>query len=115
MKTHKDLKVWQESIDFVSDIYAMTSNYPNEEQFGLISQLRRASVSIPSNIAEGASRHSKKEFIRFLYIARSSASEIETQLIISRKLGYLNTEDDIVEQQLVRIAKMLTALINKIN
>ncbi len=115
MKTHKDLKVWQESIDFVSDIYAMTSNYPKEEQFGLISQLRRASVSIPSNIAEGASRHSKKEFIRFLYIARSSASEIETQLIISRKLGYLNTEDDIVEQQLVRIAKMLTALINTLN
>ena len=94
MKTHKDLDVWKFAIEFVTNIYKATSDFPDEEKFGLTSQLRRASVAIPSNIAEGAARNHPKEFIQFLYIALSSASEIETQLIIyHRKLHiYYNSE-----------------------
>lgn len=77
---HKDLKVWEKSIELVTDIYALTDDFPSEEKFGLISQLRRASVSIPSNIAEGASRKSENERKRFYEIARSSLVEVDTQM-----------------------------------
>ncbi|UAM96650.1 four helix bundle protein [Polaribacter litorisediminis] len=115
MKTHKDLLVWQKSIDLVTEIYKLTSQFPSNEIYGLVSQLRRASVSIPSNIAEGAARSSDKEFARFLYIARASAAEVETQLIISENLGYLMSDKSKSKEQLLSISKMLTALINKIN
>ena len=72
MKTHKDLDVWKLSIDFVTDIYKVTSSFPKEDQFGLTNQIRRAAVSVPSNIAEGAARNSDKEFLRFLYISLGS-------------------------------------------
>ena len=113
-KTHKDLIVWKKSIDFVTKIYKETSDFPKEEIYGLVSQLRRASVSVPSNIAEGAARNSDKEFIRFLSIARASASEIETQLLISENLGYLKISQDQLKDELLEILKMLTSLINKI-
>jgi len=115
MKTHKDLLVWQKAIDFVTEIYKFTSDFPSHEMYGLTSQLRRASISIPSNIAEGAARNSDKEFVRFLYIARASASEAETQLIISENLGYLPTNTSTLKEGLLSISKMLTALIHKIN
>ena len=86
IKTHKDLDVWKKSIDFVTKIYKTTNSYPKSELYGLVSQIRRAAVSIPSNITEGAVRKSKVEFRQFLYIALSSAAEIETQLIISKNL-----------------------------
>ena len=92
MRPHQKLDVWKKSIDFVSEIYRLTSVFPEKEKFGLISQLRRASISIPSNIAEGAGRESKKEFRNFLSIAQGSASELETQLIISERLEYIDTE-----------------------
>ena len=114
MKTHKDLIVWKKSIDFVTDIYKETNAFPKMEQYGLVSQLRRAAVSIPSNIAEGASRKSKKEFIQFLHIARASSSELETQLIISTKIGYLSSDNLDLEEKLSIISKMLTGLINNL-
>jgi four helix bundle protein len=115
MKTHKDLLVWQKSIDLVTAMYKLTNGFPNNEIYGLTSQLRRASVSIPSNIAEGAARNSDKEFVRFLYIARASAAEVDTQLIISENLGYIKSEKIKLKEELLGISKMLTALINKIN
>jgi four helix bundle protein len=90
MKTHKDLDVWKNSINFVTTIYETTKSFPNSEMFGLVNQIRRAAVSVPSNISEGASRNSNKEFIRFLYISLGSISEIETQLIISQNLNYIS-------------------------
>jgi len=90
VKTHEDLEIWQLGIELVTQIYKMTSNFPKEELYGLTSQMRRCSVSIPSNIAEGAARNSDKEFLQFLYISLGSLSELETQLIISKNLGFLN-------------------------
>ena len=81
MKTHKDLDVWNKAIEFVTNLYAITEKFPNHELYGLTSQIRRAAVSVPSNIAEGAVRNGDAEFIRFLNIALSSAAEVDTQLI----------------------------------
>ena len=89
MHRFKDLEIWKKSKVFCSEIYEITINFPDEEKFGLTNQLRRASVSIPSNIAEGCSRKSNKEFSRFLEIAIGSMYEIETQLLISSDLGFL--------------------------
>ncbi len=90
MNKFKELIVWQKSRLLVKQIYEMTANFPDEEKYGLISQIRRASISIPSNIAEGCGKNSDKEFIRFLEIANSSCYEIETQIIISQDLGFMN-------------------------
>lgn len=87
-RSYKDLIVWQKSIELVMLIYKLTKNFPAEEKYGLISQLRRAAVAIASNIAEGYTRQHGPEFIQFLYVAFASAAEVETQLIISEKLGY---------------------------
>ena len=91
IKTHKDLDVWKLSIQLVKDIYQLTSKFPSEEKFGLVAQIRRAVVSIPSNIPEGEARNSDKDYIRFLYISLGSLSEIETQLIIAEELGFSDT------------------------
>ncbi|MEO8236674.1 MAG: four helix bundle protein [Flavobacterium sp.] len=90
MHRFKDLEIWKLSRKFCSEIYIITSDFPDSEKFGLINQLRRASVSIPSNIAEGCSRSSNKDFSRFLEIAIGSIFEIETQLLIAFDLGYIN-------------------------
>ena len=90
MKTHKDLDAWKYSIDLVTDIYRVTKSFPSTEQYGLTSQIRRCSVSVPSNIAEGAGRHYDKEYIQFLYISLGSLSELETQLIIACNLSYVD-------------------------
>ena len=83
---HKDLEVWIKSMDLVEDVYALSKFFPNDEKFGLTNQIRRASVSVPSNISEGAARKSDKEFIQFLYIALGSLSELETQYLIAVRL-----------------------------
>lgn len=93
MHQYKELKLWQKSIEIVSEIYQLTETFPNKERFNLISQINRAAVSIPSNIAEGAGRNSDKDFVRFLSIAHESTYEVETQLIISKNLGYILDED----------------------
>jgi four helix bundle protein len=88
-RSYRDLEVWKRSIDLVKDIYEATSHFPPAENFGQVQQIRRAAVSIPSNIAEGQFRNSTKEFKQFLSIALGSAAELETQLIIANKINYL--------------------------
>ncbi len=99
---HKDLDVWKLGIELVIRIYNITSHFSSDEQFGLTSQMQRAAVSIPSNIAEGAARNSEKEYIHFLYISLGSLAELETQLIISEKLGFLNDESIFEEVEKLR-------------
>ena len=93
METHKDLRVWQQSIDLVSSVYLMTKSFPKDELFGLVSQMRRAAVSVPSNIAEGFARGTDKEKIHFLRISSGSMSELETQLVLSKELEYISEEE----------------------
>ena len=97
--THKDLDVWKESINLAKEIYALTEEFPKEELYGLTSQIRRAAVSVPSNIAEGAARNSNKEYIRFLYISLGSLSELETQIILAREFGF--TENSQILQNVI--------------
>jgi len=92
MKTHKDLEIWQSGLDIVERVYSLTISFPQSEIFGLSSQIRRAAISIPSNIAEGAARHSNKEFIQFLYIALGSLSELETLIIIANRLKLMEAK-----------------------
>ena len=102
MLTHKDLDVWKLGIELVEEIYKITSKFPKNEIYGLISQMRRAAVSIPSNISEGAARDSAKEFIQFLYVALGSLSELETQVIIAKKLSYINNNKCLGNIELLR-------------
>ena len=95
-RKHHELRAWQEAMSLVKDIYQITSSFPNEEIYALTSQMRRAAVSIPSNIAEGAARTGYKEFLQFLSISRGSLSELETQLIIAKELGYMHASEDIM-------------------
>ncbi|MBO2544783.1 four helix bundle protein [Salegentibacter sp. BDJ18] len=113
MKSHKDLTVYKTSIDLVIDIYQLSQNFPDSEKFGLTSQIRRASVSIPSNISEGAARSSKKEFIRFLYIALGSVAEIETQLEIAYRLKFIKDTPEVVEK-IIYIRRMILKLIQSL-
>ena len=92
MKNYRDLIVWQKSMDLVEEIYKITSFLPNEEKFGLSLQLKRAVVSIPSNIAEGYERNTPKDYIKFLSIAKASRAEVETQLLICQRLEYVNED-----------------------
>ncbi len=114
IQSHKDLKIWQNSILFVKDIYSITSSFPAEERFGLTNQMRRAAVSIPSNIAEGAGRNGKKEWVRFLHIALGSISELETQLEIARVLGFIHDPTKEIEQ-LIYFRRMILKLISSLN
>lgn len=115
MGNYKELIVWQKSVDFVTDIYSFTHNFPKEELYSLTSQIRRSSVSIPSNIAEGHSRRSHLDYLQFLKIARGNCAELETQLIISRNLQYLNLDDfSNLTKKSEEISKMLNALITKL-
>jgi four helix bundle protein len=111
MRPHKKLEVWKKAIEFVTKIYKATESFPDSEKFGLISQIRRSAVSVPSNISEGAARSTKKEFIQFLSIAQGSTSELETQLIISNNLGFLKEEDMHLLDELDEISRMIIGLI----
>lgn len=115
MRNFRKFQIWKKGIQLSKEIYQVTSSFPEKEKFGLISQLRRAAISIPSNIAEGCSRSSEKEFKRFLEIALGSAFELETQLIISLELSYLSQEHygSLIEE-LTILQKQLNALIGKI-
>ena len=115
MHNFKELKFWQKAVDLSVIIYKTTATFPLEEKFGLVSQLRRATISIASNIAEGASRNGDKEFLHFLSISTGSAYEIETQLIIANKLEYLQEAE--LEKLLVsvtEIQKMIYSFSKKI-
>lgn len=114
-KPHKKLDVWKMAMELATVIYKITEGFPSDERFGLISQLRRAAISIPSNIAEGAARQGKAEFRNFLSMGQGSLSELDTQLELSVRLGYLDSQKyNEVLSMLVRIDKMLTALIRSL-
>ncbi len=109
MHRFKDLIIWKKSREFCKEIYEVTITFPDSEKFGLVSQLKRASVSVPSNIAEGASRKSNKDFARFLEIAIGSCYEIETQLLISNDLNFLKDNDlNSLTAHLESIIKMIS-------
>ena len=115
METHKDLRVWQQSIEMVTSIYLMTQSFPKEETFGLVSQLRRASVSVRSNIAEGYARGTDKEKLHFLRISSGSMSEVETQLLLSLNLGYIDQEKyNELSEIVTSVWKQLNSLISSI-
>ena len=105
---HKDLDVWKKSVDLVLKIYNITKQFPKEEMFGLVNQMRRAAVSIPSNIAEGCARFSDKDTLRFIDIAFGSVAELETQLIIAEQLGYCKSCE--IMSDIDKVEKLLSGL-----
>ena len=113
MSSHKELKVYQQAMNLVTEIYQLTKSFPVEEKYGLTSQIRRAAISIPSNIAEGAARKNTKEYIQFLYHSLGSAAEIETQLDLSKRLGFIDNIETINNNN-SEIIYMLTGLIKSL-
>ena len=111
MRKHHELRAWQEAMALAKAVYGLTAGFPREEAYGLSSQMRRAAVSVPSNIAEGAARASRKEFLHFLTIARGSLSELDTQLILARQIG-LPGEFGTLDKSLDSTFKLLGGLIN---
>ncbi|PIS28912.1 four helix bundle protein [Candidatus Saganbacteria bacterium CG08_land_8_20_14_0_20_45_16] len=107
---HKQLDAWKEGVKLVKEIYLLTRSFPKEELYGLTNQLRRAAVSIPSNIAEGSARQSDKEMIQFLYVALGSLSEVETQIIIAIELEYISNNEEI-NGNITKIRKLIVGLI----
>lgn len=115
IKEFKDLRVWKLGMEIVVEIYKLTKGFPNKEIFGLTSQMRRAAISVPSNIAEGFNRYHKKEYMRFLYIALGSCGELETQVEIADQLEYVEREDkEILMDKLNYETRMLRNLIKKL-
>jgi len=111
MHRYKELKVWQKAIDLAVEVYKITEKLPKDERFGLISQINRCVVSIPSNIAEGAGRNTKKDFDNFLGISLGSSFELDTQLVISNRLGYVSPVDfEKIESELEHIQNMIAKL-----
>ncbi len=116
IKSFKDLRIWQKGIEVVADSYQLTKNFPKEELYGLTSQIRRSSVSIPSNIAEGFKRYHNKEYKQFLFIALGSLAELETQLIIAEKLNFVNLQDlQNVSSKIEYLSKMISSLMKKLS
>ncbi|PXX95734.1 hypothetical protein DF185_21825 [Marinifilum breve] len=114
MKDFKKLIVWQKSMALVKDIYLLSKLLPQEEKYGLISQITRAAISIPSNIAEGSSRHSAKDFKRFLEIALGSSFELETQLLLIRELELIDKELTLIVERTCEVQKILQGLMSKL-
>ena len=113
-RKHHNLKAWQEAMQLVKDVYAVTASFPKEESYGLTSQIRRAAVSIPSNIAEGAARTGTKEFLRFLSISRGSLSELETQIILAKELNFMKSNKELLEK-INGVFGLLGGLMNSLN
>ena len=115
VQSYRDLIVWQRAMDLVLAVFEVTRAFPREEAFGLTSQLRRACVSVPSNIAEGQGRHSPKEFVRFLEIAHGSLQEVETQVMIAHRLHYVDdTREQLLLTQCAEVARLLHGLTHSI-
>jgi len=112
-RPHEDLIVWQQAMSLVEQVYACSANFPDNERYGLTAQSRRAAISIPSNIAEGAARRSTPEYMRFLSIARGSLSELDTQLQIAERLGYGAIAPD-TRTSINEVFAMLTGLMNSL-
>ena len=115
LKNFKELKVWQKAYQLCLDLYSITKIFPNEEKYGLSSQMRRASISIPANIAEGYGRRTIPDYVRCLYIAYGSTCELETQILLSKDLNYLNDNDQgILLEKTKEVERMLMALIKSL-
>ena len=115
MKNFKELIVWQKAIVLVVEVYRVTKNFPDDERFGLTSQMRRSGVSIPSNISEGHMRTTDRDFRQFIAIARGSCSELETQARIAHELGYLSTSSFTkLDEKITEVAKMLSSFYAKL-
>ena len=111
IKNYRDLIAWQKGMAFVTGVYRATGQFPRDEIYGLTSQLRRAAVSIPSNVAEGHGRQSTREFLNFLSIAYGSLNETQTQLLIAQQLGYLNESDcNVLLEQSYELARLINGL-----
>ena len=113
LSDYKELELWQKAMAVAKQVYQMTVHFPKEEIYGLTSQMRRAAVSIPSNIREGSARSGSKEFLQFLSIARGSAAELETQLILASQLGYSACNEDILTA-LTSVRQMINALMRSL-
>lgn len=112
---YKELLVWQKAFGVVKEVYKVTSGFPADEKFGLVSQMRRAAISVPSNIAEGQARHTTQEFVHFVSHAEGSAAELETQLLLSQELGYCPGGDvQLLLDTLMEVRKMLGSLRRKL-
>jgi four helix bundle protein len=112
MKSHKDLDVWKKAMELAEQVYKLVKAFPKEEMYGLTAQIKRSVVSVPSNIAEGAARNSRKEFMQFLYVALGSNAEVETQLLLAGRLGYPVPTD--LFKDIDRIRQMLLGLIHHV-
>jgi four helix bundle protein len=113
MGDYQELIAWQKAMDLAQGVYACTRGFPKEEVYGLTGQIRRAAVSIPSNLAEGASRAGSKEFIQFLHVARGSASELETQLLLAERIGYLPDGKELLAK-LAGVKQLINGLIRSL-
>lgn len=112
--TYEDLRVWRRAMDLVLEVYRCTALFPRQEIYGLTSQMRRSAVSVPSNIAEGKGRFSRKELLQFLFHARGSLLELRTQITIARELGFLSTpEGESLTQHACEVGRLLNGLINR--
>lgn len=112
VENYKDLEVWQRSIELVKAIYSIAETFPDKERYGLVNQMRRSAVSIPSNIAEGKTRQHLNEYIQFLYVSLGSCAELETQIIISHQLGYINKDtESLLLEKVDHISRMLRNLV----
>jgi four helix bundle protein len=116
IKSYKDLLIWQKGIEITEKVYLITNHFPNEELFSLTNQMKRASVSIPSNIAEGFGRNSTKSYLNFLKISRGSLYELETQLIIAEKLNYISDSDlfQTIYNLIAEEGKIINSYMNKL-
>jgi four helix bundle protein len=115
VKDFRELIVWQKAMDLVEAVYRMTTRFPKEEVYGLTSQMRRAAISIPSNIAEGQARNTTRDFLHFLAIAYGSLKEIETQILISERLGYIDKDQgDVLVQSTTEVARLISGLSNSL-
>jgi four helix bundle protein len=115
VKSFRELVVWQKAMDLIVEIYAITKSFPREELFGLSSQIKRCSISIASNIAEGSKRSTRKDYRNFLYIAYGSSAELQTQIEVAYRLNYINENiNEQLQTKINEIAKMLYAMINKL-
>ena len=113
IRSHKDLDIWKRSISLVKNVYTITKQFPPDEKFGIIHQMRRCAISVPSNIAEGAGRMSQKEFAHFLSISQGSLAELETQIIISGELEYIS-DTEYLESEIGAIRAMIAGLIRNV-
>ena len=113
-KPHTRLEAWKSAMDLVEGVYRITATFPASEQFGLISQMRRASISVPSNLAEGAARDGAREFVHFLSIAKGSLSELDTQYQLAQRLGFIKESHADLAGQIEKVSKLVTGLHKKV-